>query len=271
MNRLSIRIVGASLLMLGLTACSSQESEFVDFMTKEDPSESRVEAAHCAYAKLVETQGEEFTSIAFWYFLPQSIADMTMTIRLLEADDSTYSYSLIMDKDSGWHHIQVPLALFQLRWSQDDNMQLDPNQITELWLGVGEAMEVDKTHKFPVCFTDIRLITETMEPLSFTHIHPGKYEVQIDSTKSTHIILTESYFPGWVATIAGDKISSERTYGFLNGWEIDNTQEHNLTLEFTSVNQRKAGRAISLLAIIGILICPVVVWERMKRINKHKT
>ena len=60
MNRLSIRIVGASLLMLGLTACSSQESEFVDFMTKEDPSESRVEAAHCAYAKLVETQGEEF-------------------------------------------------------------------------------------------------------------------------------------------------------------------------------------------------------------------
>ncbi|MDY6833649.1 MAG: 6-pyruvoyl-tetrahydropterin synthase-related protein [Chloroflexota bacterium] len=218
----------------------------------------------------LDTYGEEFNSIAFWYFLPQSISDMNMTIRLLEADGSTYSYALAMEKESGWHHIKVPLALFQLRWSQDDNMHLDPRQITQLWLGVGEGIETDKEHEFSVYFTDVQLTVEAIQPLNFTQIHPGKYEVQLDSAKSSHIILTESYFPGWVATINGNKIPSERTYGFLNGWEIDNAQEHSLTLEFIPTNQRKAGSAMSILALIGISIYPLVVWARIKRVYRRK-
>jgi len=60
MKRPSIRIAIVASMMLGLAACGSQESEFVDRMSKNSADENAAEVASCAYKKLVDSKGEEF-------------------------------------------------------------------------------------------------------------------------------------------------------------------------------------------------------------------
>jgi hypothetical protein len=60
MNRKTIRVFGASLLLLGLAACGSQESEFVEVMTEKNSTPEGTEIAECAYGKILDSKGEEF-------------------------------------------------------------------------------------------------------------------------------------------------------------------------------------------------------------------
>ena len=104
--------------------------------------------------------------------------------------------------------------------------------------------------------------------MDFSMAHPGKYEVAIDTSEPLQIVLSESYYPGWIAKVDGQTIPSERIYGFFNGWYIEKTGEYEVTLEFTPSTQRKAGRIISLFTLVGIVLFFVGWWIRRQFISR---
>ncbi len=194
----------------------------------------------------------DVTSISLSYYSPQSLADLDLRLRFLESDGSMYECELAMEDSPGWHDVEAPISLFYLRWSEDENMQLDNNQISEIWIGVDEIKDDYSPRSFSVYFSPLIMKAEKIESADFSLIHPGKYQVRMNSATPFYLILSESYYPGWVAKVNGETIPSERVYGFLNGWYIDEAGEYELTLEFTESGQREAGTIISFLALGGI-------------------
>jgi hypothetical protein len=197
---------------------------------------------------------QDATAISFWYYLPHSLPNISLEVHLCESDGSKYFYDPIADMSKGCHKIEVPLSMFYLRWSEDENMHLDKSQVAHIWIGAYEIEDRKTPYKFSIYFSQISVIAEAMEEVDFTLIHPGKYQICINSMKPSRLILTESYYPGWVAKIDNQVIPSERIYGFLNGWNLDTVGEYELTLEFTKSWQRKLGEGLSFLALVGILL-----------------
>lgn len=203
---------------------------------------------------------EKADKISFWYYLSQPIKDVTLSLGLLELDRSLYTCELVTDMSSGWHEVDMPLSFFLLRDSQDENMRLDKEQVDQIWLSVHETKEEETAHEFSIHFSPFSVSTSRMEQVDFSPVHPGKYQVHLDSQEPVDLILTESYYPGWVAKIDGQAIPSERTFGFLNGWHISETGDHEITLEFTPSNLRTVARLITLLSFVGILAFLVAQW-----------
>jgi len=192
------------------------------------------------------------TTISFWYYLPEPLPQAMLGVHLREADNSKYFYNPIADMSAGWHEVEIPLAMVYSRWSPDENMCLDESQVADIWLGVYETRDDENPSSFSIYFSQVGLHSERIERVDFALLHPGKYDLQLNSTEPLHLVLAESYYPGWVARIDSEVIPSERTYGFLNGWHLNGAGE--CTLEFTKSGQRKLGEGLTLLTMIGMLL-----------------
>ena len=57
-KRLSVAVAAAALL--GLAACGSQKSDFIDLMTQNDAEDASEVVLGCAYDKLLESEGADF-------------------------------------------------------------------------------------------------------------------------------------------------------------------------------------------------------------------
>jgi len=197
---------------------------------------------------------QDTTTVSFWYYLPQSLPQAMLGVHLRELDNSKYFHNPIADMSAGWHEVEVPLSMVYSRWSTDENMRLDKSQVADIWLGVYETKDDENPSSFSIYFSQVSLHSERIEGVDFTLIQPGKYHLQLNSTQPLRLVLAESYYPGWVAKIDNKVIPSERTYGFLNGWHLNETGEYDLILEFTKSGQRKLGQGLTLLTMIGMLL-----------------
>lgn len=209
----------------------------------------------------------ETTTISLSYYLPETLPEVTMNVMLWESDGSGYiCYTPVADTSSGWHTVEIPLSLFLLQWSTDDeNLQLDSEEISRLWVLVTEDKEDETPHSFSIYYgNQISTRNCKIEAVDFSSVHPGKYEIQLDCDDPCNLILRESYYPGWEAKIEGQSIHSERAFGFLNRWHVDTPGQHKLTLEFIPSLQRTTGRIISYTTAIAIGVFFVVRWSRRR-------
>ena len=196
---------------------------------------------------------QDMATFSFWYYLPEPLPDVEIFVTAWESDGSRYESTPILDTAQGWHKIEIPLSFLWLRWSEDENMRLDNSQISQIGIGVSEMKGDEEVHEFSIYFSEISVHTHEIAEVDFSLIHPGKYKVHLEITEPCQLILNESYHPGWVARIDGEITPSERAYEYANSWQISQPGEYELILEFTSSGQRKVGRIISLLTLVGLI------------------
>ena len=95
--------------------------------------------------------------------------------------------------------------------------------------------------------------------VTYEEINPTQYAVQVDSSQSFYLVLSQSFDNGWVATINGQQIPDQYHFtanGYANGWYINKTGTYTITLEFEPQNLFYAGAAIS---IIALIVCTAYV------------
>jgi hypothetical protein len=100
---------------------------------------------------------------------------------------------------------------------------------------------------------------------NYSLVHPGKYRVEFSSSESSWLILTESYYPGWVAKIGDKTLPSKEVLGGLNAWYVDQTGDYEITLEFTPSAQRIGARIITIITVTGIAVFFIVRYIKRRQ------
>jgi uncharacterized membrane protein YfhO len=90
----------------------------------------------------------------------------------------------------------------------------------------------------------------------------GEEHVEIDTKASRRslLVLTDSWFPGWKATVDGQDAPVERVDYLIRGVVVP-AGSHRVELSYEPASWR-AGWILSLLALIGILAAALVGWRR---------
>ncbi len=108
----------------------------------------------------------------------------------------------------------------------------------------------------------------TTAVLSWQMVNPAKYIVRVnDLNTSTNLIFSESFNPGWVASINDRRIPSQQAYERLNSFPLDNTKETAITVEFTAQKYVYAGLIISGATLLISLIFLVVNSIKLGKVN----
>jgi len=103
---------------------------------------------------------------------------------------------------------------------------------------------------------------EVNTSIEYTKIRPGRYEVHVSSASAAHLVLSESYHPGWIARVNGRDVHSEVTYECLNSFDLE-SGEYDVVLEFETPPLRIAGYVIS--GVAALLVCFASVFWLLKR------
>jgi hypothetical protein len=85
-------------------------------------------------------------------------------------------------------------------------------------------------------------------------------EVDTDATRRSLLVLTDSWFPGWKATVDGQDVPIERVDYLIRGVVVP-AGAHRVEFRYDPASWR-AGWILSLLALIGILAAALVGWRR---------
>jgi uncharacterized membrane protein YfhO len=90
----------------------------------------------------------------------------------------------------------------------------------------------------------------------------GEEHVEIDTEASRRslLVLTDSWFPGWKATVDGHAAPIERVDYLIRGVAVP-AGAHRVEFSYAPASWR-AGWILSLLALIGILAAALVGWRR---------
>ena len=193
--------------------------------------------------------------------------DIHLSLDLIERDGSRYE-ALMYGVDgirAGWNEASLPVSLFNLRYTEDENDHLDLDQIERLEFGIGEDQNFDTPHEFEVYFDELSVVSQEIDTdIEYTEIRPGKYEVQVDSDKPSYLVLAESYHPNWVARHNGLEVPSQMIYECLNSFRLE-AGDYEVTLEFVSSSARKGGNIISGISIVALCSLAVVLLVRKKK------
>jgi hypothetical protein len=203
------------------------------------------------------------------FYSDQDLPNICASLDLLESDGSRYGMDLnrVDGIRAGWNEIDLPVSLLLLRYSTDENHRLDPGQVTTLWFGAGEQGDMGEKREFSLYFDSLSVVSqETNTDVEYAHTGPGKYQVHVNSDSPFRLILSESYYPDWVARVNGATIHSEISYESLNGFDFQ-PGEYDVTLEFVASPLRTAGTVISGICTLLSLLVGVVLlmkWRSSK-------
>jgi hypothetical protein len=221
----------------------------------------------CLEANVEESSFGQNDAIRLAFYSERDLPDVHLSLGLYERDDSRYDVVLnsVDGIDAGWNEATFPLSLLNLRYSVDENAQLDTDQIDRLSIGVGKQGNSEQLLSFELYFDQLSVVTnEANSAVTYTKVKPGKYEIQVNSDSPFYLVLSESYHPNWVARFEGKQIASEMIYGCLNSFYLE-AGEYVVALEFTTSPLRKAATiisAITLLTFVGLAVFLVIVARR---------
>jgi hypothetical protein len=221
----------------------------------------------CLEANVEESSFGQNDAIRLAFYSECDLPDVHLSLGLFEKDDSRYDVVLnsVDGISTGWNEVSFPLSLLTLRYSADENAQLDSDQIDRLSIGVGKQGNSEQLLSFELYFDQLSIVTnEANSAVTYTKVKPGKYEIQVNSDSPSYIVLSESYHPNWVARFEGKQIASEMIYGCLNSFYLE-PGDYDVTLEFTTSPLRKAATIISgitLLTFAGLAVFLVILARR---------
>ena len=196
-------------------------------------------------------------AIHFVFYSQYDMPDVHLSLDMIERDGSRYD--VVLDAadgiKAGWNEVNFPISLLSLRYSTDENDHLDLDQIDRLWIGVGKQGNSNQTREFSLYFGKLSLVTQEMNTnIEYTKVRPGKYTVHVNFDSPSYLVLSESYYPTWVARVNGRTIHSQIIYQCLNSFYLE-PGEYDITLEFGTSPLRTAGNLIS--GITFLIICSV--------------
>jgi hypothetical protein len=93
-----------------------------------------------------------------------------------------------------------------------------------------------------------------------THYGEERVDVHTDAGRRALLVLTDSWFPGWKATVDGHDAPIERVDYLIRGVVVP-AGAHRVEFRYEPASWR-AGWILSLLALIGILAAALVGWRR---------
>jgi hypothetical protein len=204
-------------------------------------------------------------AIRFTYYSQHDLPGFYLSLGLLERDGSQYSVSLnaIYGIQAGWNEVSFPISLLNLRDSTDQNGRLDLDEIDHLRISVAREDSSNRTGEFSLYFEQLSVVTQQINTsVEDTKIRPGKYEVHVSSASPAHLVLSESYHPGWIAHVNGEKVNSQVMYECLNSFDLK-SGEYDVILEFRTPPLRIAGDAIS--GVVALLVCSTSVFLLLRR------
>jgi hypothetical protein len=125
-------------------------------------------------------------AIHLTFYSQYDLTDVHASLGLYEKDDSRYDVVLnsVDGIGKGWNDVSFPLSLLSLRYSVDENDQLDFDQIDRLSVGIGKQGNSDQPRSFELYFDNLSIVThEIDDDVAFTKIRPGKYEVHVGTRR----------------------------------------------------------------------------------------
>lgn len=87
--------------------------------------------------------------------------------------------------------------------------------------------------------------------LEFNEIQPSKWIVKVNSTTPYTLVFSNSYHPMWRAYVNGKEYSSFPSYYFINSFQINETGEQEVVIEFIGQRIQNISLLISGLAYLG--------------------
>jgi hypothetical protein len=87
-----------------------------------------------------------------------------------------------------------------------------------------------------------------------------RVSVDTDADRRALLVLTDSWFPGWKASVDGDEVPIERVDYLIRGVPVP-AGKHRVEFRYEPASWR-AGWIVSLLALVAILAAAGVGWRR---------
>jgi len=94
----------------------------------------------------------------------------------------------------------------------------------------------------------------------------NRLAVQVSAARAGWLVLSESYYPGWTATLDGASVNVYRADAVLRAVPVP-AGEHRLEMWFMPVSF-VVGAALSVLALISLLCVGAVAWRRERQRNR---
>ncbi len=115
--------------------------------------------------------------------------------------------------------------------------------------------------------------TKTVVPvkyLEFEELQPSKWRLKVDSSEPYALVFSNSYHPMWKAYVNGKEYSSIPSYYFINSFQINETGEHEVIIEFTGQRIQNTGLMVSGLAYLVCLFYLFFEWKRGAAVNQKQ-
>jgi hypothetical protein len=224
----------------------------------------------CLKANVEGISFSQNDAIHFVFYSQYDMPDVHLSLDLFERDGSRYDVVLdaVDGIKAGWNEVNFPISLLILRYSTDENDHLDPDQINQLWIGVGEQGDSNQTREFSLYFDKLSIVSQEMNTnVEYTEVRPGKYTVHVNFDSPSYLVLSESYHPNWMAEANGKKVKSQIIDQCLNSFYLE-PGEYDVTLEFGTSPLRTAGNFITVVAVL--LVGSFAVFLLIRRIRSRR-
>ena len=93
-----------------------------------------------------------------------------------------------------------------------------------------------------------------------TRSGPGRWQIQASGTQPALLVVAESYFPGWRATVDGRRVEVVQADGAFLGVPVP-AGSHDVTLSYHRSSMVPIGRAVT---VVTLLLCvPLLLGARL--------
>jgi hypothetical protein len=107
-----------------------------------------------------------------------------------------------------------------------------------------------------------------VESVRFLRYEPERMEMDVTAANSGMLVLSEMYYPGWVAKVNGKPVEIVRVDGALRGIPVS-AGGNRIEMEYASTTFR-VGAAISLLTLACFLVGWYLTWKRSADFSGHR-
>jgi hypothetical protein len=109
---------------------------------------------------------------------------------------------------------------------------------------------------------------ESKHDINYSKIDPTKYRLSINSNKPFILAFTDSYNPSWIVRNNESEYNSLPIYSAINSFEINDTGNLDITIEYKPQEWFYYGSYISIFTVI-ISICYLIL-RKIKKLRKIK-